>query len=59
MVKEEVLFACRTREEAITLANDMICSEGKEPIVQRIHLGTSSFQPVAYIVIERDKNGIH
>jgi hypothetical protein len=54
MIKEEVIFACRTREEAITLANDMEVKEGYEPIVQRVHLGVSSFTPVAFIVIERE-----
>ena len=54
MVKEEVLFAFRTREEAITLANDMEVKEGYEPVVQRIHLGVTSYQPVAFIVIERE-----
>jgi len=59
MIKEEVVFACRTRAEAITLANDMICTEGKEPIVQCIMIGLSSMQPVGFLVVERDKSELY
>jgi len=59
MIKEEVVFACRTRAEAITLANDMVCTEGKEPIVQCIMIGLSALQPVCFLVVEKDKRELH
>jgi hypothetical protein len=39
MIKEEIVFAYASRAEAITLANDMQCTEGYEPIVQSIMIG--------------------
>tara|TARA_R110000868_G_scaffold238575_3_gene493060 strand:- start:339 stop:635 length:297 start_codon:yes stop_codon:yes gene_type:complete len=50
-IKEEIRFALRTREQAITLANDMVNGPG---LVQKIHIGMSE-EPVCWIVNEPKK----
>jgi hypothetical protein len=46
MIKEEIRFALPTREQAITLANDMVDGPG---LVQKIHIGMSE-KPVCWLV---------
>lgn len=50
-IKEEIRFALPTREQAITLANDMVNGPG---LVQKIHIGMSE-EPVCWIVNEPKK----
>ena len=54
MIKEEVIFAYASRAEAITLANDMECTKGYEPVVQSIMIGFNSMAPVCFIVVEKE-----
>jgi hypothetical protein len=50
MIKEEVVWGFRTRDEAFALANNVLCREGHEVIVQNISIGDTV---VAYLVVER------
>jgi hypothetical protein len=52
MIKEEVEWGFRTRDEAFALANNVLCKEGYEVIVQNIAIGYTS-EVVAYLVVER------
>ena len=51
MIKEEIRFALPTREQAITLANDMVNGPG---LVQKIHIGMS-VEPVCWLVNKPQK----
>jgi hypothetical protein len=50
MIKEEVTWGFKDREEALTLASNVLCKEGHEAFVQHIAIGDTV---VAYLVVER------
>lgn len=50
MIKEEVVWGFETREDALTLASNVLCKEGYEVFVQHIAIG---LEVVAYLVFER------
>ena len=50
MIKEEVVWAFETREEALALASNVLCKEGHEVFVQHIAI---DLEVVAYLVVER------
>jgi len=50
MIKEEVVWGFKNRENAIALANNVLCKEGHEVLLQHIAIGDTV---VAYLVYER------
>jgi len=50
MIKEEVVWGFKNRENALALASNVICKEGYEVFVQHIAVGDTV---VAYLVVER------
>ena len=55
MIKEEVVWGFTSKAYAMALAQNMLCREGYEVVVQ--HVMRSNFfadqTPVAYLVVER------
>jgi hypothetical protein len=50
MIKEEVVWGFKNREDAIALASNVLCKEGYEAFVQYVAIGDTV---VAYLVVER------
>ena len=50
MIKEEVVWGFKNRENALALASNILCKEGYEAFVQHIAIGDTV---VAYLVVER------
>lgn len=50
MIKEEVVWGFKNRENALALASNVLCKEGHEVFVQHIAIGDTV---VAYLVVER------
>ena len=51
-IKEEVVWGYKNREDAMIVAENFLCREGHEVIVQNIANGYSS-EVVVYLVVER------
>ena len=58
MIKEEVVWGFKNKENALSLASNVLCKEGYEVFVQ--HITTGDFSSgvleqitVAYLVVER------
>jgi hypothetical protein len=50
MIKEEVVWAFKTREDALALASNILCRGGHEVFVKHIAI---DLEVVAYLVVER------
>jgi hypothetical protein len=54
MIKEEVVWGFLKKENADSVAENIYCREGYEPVIQHVMTGIfSSGAPVAYLVVER------
>jgi hypothetical protein len=55
MIKEEVVWGVTNRERAMVLAENLLCREGYEVIVQHVKKGNffSDQTPVIYLIVER------
>ena len=55
MIKEEVVWGFASKQNAITVAENLFCPKGRELVVQ--HVKSSNFfsdqTPVIYLVVER------
>ena len=50
MIKEEVVWGFKNKENALALASNVFCKEGHEVLVQHIAI---DLEVVAYLVVER------
>jgi hypothetical protein len=55
MIKEEVVWGVTDKERAMALAENLLCREGYEIIVQHVKRGNffADQKPVIYLVVER------
>ena len=50
MIKEEVVWGFKNKENALALASNVLCKEGYEAFVQHVAIGDTV---VAYLIVER------
>ena len=54
MIKEEVVWGFKNKENADSVAENISCREGYELVIQHVMTGIfSSVAPVVYLVVER------